>query len=56
VSGIIGRAYNILATQDLISWTVIGSVIVGTSGSSSFTDTNAASYLRRFYRAQDTQP
>jgi hypothetical protein len=43
-------SYNILATQDFSTWTVIGTVNVGDSGSLEFTDTNAASFPWRFYR------
>ena len=52
VTGTIGHTYNVQASQDLISWTVIGTVTVGTSGSSDFTDTNAANFSKRFYRIQ----
>jgi hypothetical protein len=43
-------SYNIQATQDFTTWTVIGTVNVGDSGSLEFTDTNAASFPQRFYR------
>jgi len=49
VSGTIGHTYDILATQDCITWTVIGTVTVGANGSVSFTDTNAASFPMRLY-------
>jgi hypothetical protein len=52
VNGPVGHTYNIQATQDFITWTVIGTVTVGASGSLNFTDTNAASFSRRFYRTQ----
>jgi hypothetical protein len=52
VTGPIGHTYDIQASQDLITWTVIGTVTVGASGSVDFTDTNAASFSRRFYRIQ----
>ena len=52
VTGTIGHTYNIQATQDFKTWTVIGTVTVGTGGSSTFTDTNAASFSKRFYRIQ----
>ena len=52
VNGPVGQAYKIQATQDFKTWTVIGTVTVGASGSSVFTDTNAASFSRRFYRTQ----
>ena len=49
VTGTIGHTYDIMATQDCITWTVIGTVTVGASGSVSFTDTNAASFPMRLY-------
>ena len=50
VAGPVGHVYDIQATQDFKTWTVIGTVTVGLSGSLDFTDTNAASFSRRFYR------
>jgi hypothetical protein len=52
ITGTIGHTYNIQASQNLITWRVIGSVTVGAGGSSNFTDTNAASFSKRFYRIQ----
>jgi hypothetical protein len=52
VTGTIGHTYDILATQDFKTWTVIGTATVGTNGSLNFTDTNAASFSRRFYRTR----
>ena len=54
VIGPTGQTYNVLATQDLKTWTIIGTVTLGTSGSLDFTDTNAASFSKRFYRTQQT--
>ena len=54
VSGQVGKTYNILATQDSIAWTVIGTVTVGAGGSLDFTDTNAVNFSKRFYRTQQT--
>ena len=54
VTGPIGRTYDLLATQDFTAWTVIGAVTVGAGGSLDFTDTNAASFPRRFYRTRET--
>jgi hypothetical protein len=51
VTGTAGHTYSILATQDFQTWTVIGTVKMGASGSLQFTDINAASYPWRFYRA-----
>ena len=56
LKGQVGHAYDIQATPDLQIWTGIGNVTVGTGGSVDFTDVNAASFLKRFYRAHDTQP
>ena len=52
VTGQIGHTYEILATQNFTAWTVLGTVTVGAGGSSDFTDTNAASYPKRFYRTR----
>jgi hypothetical protein len=54
VSGFIGQTYDIEATQDLITWIVIGTFTVDASGSMDFTDTNAASFPQRFYRTHET--
>jgi hypothetical protein len=54
VSGLIGQTYDIEATQDLVTWTVIGTVTLDASGSSGFTDTNAACFPQRFYRTAET--
>ena len=53
VSGLIAQTYEIEATQDLAAWTVIGTVTLDGSGSSEFTDTNAASFPQRFYRTRE---
>ena len=52
MNGPVGHTYDILATQDFKTWTVIGTVTVGTTGSLNFTDTNAASFSKRFYRTR----
>ena len=52
VKGLPGKQYDILATQNLTTWTLIGTVTLGVSGSLNFTDPNVASYSRRFYRVQ----
>ena len=52
VTGTVGHTYDIQATQDLKTWAVIGSVTVGASGTLNFTDTNAASFSKRFYRTR----
>jgi len=54
LQGLIGHTYEIQATQDLVTWTVIGTAMIGTDGTASFTDTNAAKFTKQFYRTQDT--
>jgi hypothetical protein len=53
INGLAGHTYQILATADLVTWNVIGTVTVATSGSLEFTDTNAASHPTQFYRTQE---
>ena len=53
VSGLIGQTYEILATQDLKTWTVIGTVTLGASGSLDFADTNSVSFPQQFYRTHE---
>ena len=48
VSGLTGHTYDIQATQDFMTWTVIGTVTVGDSGSLDFTDSDAANFPRAF--------
>ena len=53
VTGQTAHTYEIQATQDFTTWTVIGTVTMGTGGSLDFTDTNAASFSKRFYRIRE---
>jgi hypothetical protein len=53
VSGPVGRTYDIEATQDLKTWTKIGTVTVGAGGVLNFADTNAAVFSKRFYRTRE---
>jgi hypothetical protein len=55
-TGQTGHTYEIQATQDFKTWTIIGSVTMGAGGSLDFTDTNARNFQERFYRTHDTQP
>ena len=55
LNGLIGHTYEIQATENLTTWTVIGTLILDANGSGNFSDTNAASYTKRFYRTRDTQ-
>ena len=52
VTGQVGHTYDIQATQDFKTWTVIGTVTVGATGLLNFTDTNAPSFSMRFYRTR----
>jgi hypothetical protein len=52
MTGPVGHTYDIQATQDFKTWTIIGTATVGINGLFFFTDTNAASFLRRFYRTR----
>jgi hypothetical protein len=50
ITGLDSQAHNVLASQNLTTWTVIGTVTAGSNGSATFTDTNAPNFPRRFYR------
>ena len=52
VSSPTARTYDILATQNFTTWTVLGSVTVPAGSARDFTDTNAVNLSRRFYRAR----
>jgi len=56
LTGPMGHTYNIEATEDFTTWTVIETVILGASGSLDFGDTNAAEFPERFYRLNEVQP
>lgn len=56
VVGQIGHTYEIQATSDLKAWGIIGTVTLGPSGTQSYTNTNAGSFPKRYYRTRDTQP
>jgi hypothetical protein len=53
VTGLIAHTYEVLATRDFISWTVIGSGVAGAGGSLQFTDSIMSGYPSRFYRARE---
>jgi hypothetical protein len=53
VTGPIGHSYDLLATQALTAWAVIGTVTLETSGSSEFVDPYATNFPGRFYRTQE---
>ena len=52
LSGTVGHTYNIEATQDFKTWTLIGTVTIDATGSLYFTDTNAGNFSKRFYRTR----
>ena len=55
VTGPIGGTYEIQATQDLKTWTTIGTGTVGATGVLSFADTNAPAFSKRFYRTREIE-
>jgi hypothetical protein len=54
-AGLVGHAYQILASTNLLTWTIIGTQTADGSGSFQFTDANAIHFPTRFYRTMDTQ-
>ena len=55
-TGPAGHTYDIEATEDFTTWTVIGTATVDESGSLNFTDIDAPNYSQRFYRTREIQP
>ena len=51
VTGPTNRSYSIEAATNLTAWTNLGAVTIGSGGSATFVDTNAAN-RRRYYRAR----
>ena len=56
LAGSAGHAYDIEATEDFTTWTVIGTVTLAVGGTLDFTDSDAPNHSQRFYRTRDTQP
>jgi hypothetical protein len=54
ITGRVNQGYTIEATEDFLTWTVIGTVAIGAGGSLDFTDINAADFPQRFYRTRET--
>ena len=50
ISGNPGQTYTILASSDLLNWTLLSS-FVGTNAATVIYDSAASNYVRRFYRA-----
>lgn len=54
--GLIGSPYDIEASEDLTHWFLIDTVTIPAGGSIGFSDPDAASHPRRFYRTRSTDP
>ena len=52
VSGKTGQSFDLLATTNMTTWSVLGSATVGSNGEAAFTDTGATNYRQRYYRAR----
>jgi hypothetical protein len=50
VSGRPGQHYQILASENLVDWTVVGAEVANEAGSVEFSDENGTESTRRFYR------
>jgi hypothetical protein len=44
------------ASEDLINWEVLGTLIIGLEGVTDFADADAAEYRQRFYRIRYRVP
>lgn len=53
IEGLIGHTYYIEASEDLTNWNVIGTVLLESEEALNFTDPDAASFAKRFYRLRD---
>jgi hypothetical protein len=52
INGSLGVSVEVKASEDLATWTSLGTVTL-TGGSYSFTDTGASAFAHRFYRVQE---
>ncbi len=52
--GLIGRQYDIEASEDMNTWTLIDTITIPEGGSVKFTDPDAPLHARRFYRTRAT--
>lgn len=52
VKGLIGQKYDLEATEDLVTWSVIDTFTIGEGGSQKITDPNAIAFPTRFYRTR----
>ena len=51
-NGAPGQTYSVLSSQDLVNWTVIGTITLDATGSGQFTDPANATLPHSFYRLQ----
>ena len=51
-SGPPSQTYNVLSSQDLVTWTIIGTITLDATGSGQFTDPASTSLPKNFYRLQ----
>ena len=56
VKGLAGHTYEVQATRDLRTWSVLGNVTAGSNGIVTYADNPAVVGLKRFYRTRDLQP
>ena len=47
-----GQTYNVLSSQDLVNWTVIGTITLDATGSGQVTDPASSSLPNSYYRLQ----
>jgi uncharacterized repeat protein (TIGR01451 family) len=52
-AGVPGQEYDILASNDLITWQVIGTATAGSNGLFQFVDPNAGSNSQRYYQSRN---
>ena len=55
-TGTAGHAYDVLATQNFKTWTVLTNITMNSQGSFAMTDLSAASLPARSYRLRETLP
>jgi len=55
-TGPAGHTYDIEATEDFMTWTVIATATLGAGDPMDFTDTNAPNFSQRFYRLAEHPP
>ena len=53
ITGEVGHVYDVLATEDLVTWKAIGNVTAGAHGFAKFTDGDPRFYPKRFYLLHD---